>query len=132
MTPRAVPAHEADEWVPRIGWHLEQFAASGAATAADFIADIMDRQRQLWVVDDDGAVACVLLTSVAVDRFNTVQVTHCAGRNYEDWLHLWPVIEGWAREIGAGRIEVTARRGWERPLRKFGLAPTHTVLEKRL
>jgi hypothetical protein len=132
VTPRAVPAGEIDDWLPRIAWHLAEFAANGATTPDELIADLRDRQRQLWLVDDDGDVLCALLTQVMGDRLWTVRVTHCAGRDYERWLDLWPVIEEWAREIGSKRIEALARPGWQRPLKAFGMVPTHVLLERRL
>lgn len=126
-----VPASDLDMFLPLLGWYFDQFAANGQFTPEDFIDQIRDRKRQLWVIVE-GDVKCAMLTSLLEDRLNTVVVTHCCGRDMREWLHLWPVIEGWAREIGAKRIEVVARPGWERVVGKFGLKKTHVVLEKRL
>ena len=131
MTPIAVPAPELDAWLPRIEWHLKSFCRSGQWTPEELVEQIRSRDRQLWVVFD-GEVRAAVLTAVMADRLNTVQVTHCAGRGAGDWLHLWPVLEGWARDIGAKRIEAVARPGWERKLKDMGMRKTHVVLEKRL
>lgn len=128
MTPIAVTVDMLDEWLPKIEWHLAQFCANGQFAPEDMIAQIMRKERQLWVIEG----RCVLLTSVLADRLNTVVVSHCVGAGYEEWLPMWAVIEAWAHDIGAKRIEVICRPGWERPLAQYGLKKTHVVLEKRL
>ena len=128
MIPRAVTADELDQYLPVIAWHLGKFCENGQWEPQDLIDQIRDRQRQLRLIEGK----CVLLTSVLTDRLSTVQVTHCVGVDYQEWLPLWPLIERWAKEIGAKRIEIVARPGWEWPMRQFGLTKTHVVLEKRL
>ena len=131
MTPVPVTAERLDDFLPFLEWHLEQFAANGQFRPDDFVTQIRQKDRQLWIVWDK-EVKAAMLTSVMADRLDTVLVTHCAGKDFKDWLHMWPVIEGWAREFGAKRIEVIARPGWERVLRPFGMKKTHVVLEMRL
>lgn len=126
-----IPAHEADNWIPLIGWHLDQFSANEQWEPVDFIRQIKDRDRQLWIVWD-GTVRAAVLTAVSGDNLKTVMVTHCCGEGFDEWIHLVGVIEDWARELGAERFELTARPGWERIMRKFGMRKTHVVLEKRL
>lgn len=126
-----VPAPDLDPWLPRIAWHLEQFAANGQFTPADFISDIRARDRQLWVGIDDG-VKAVALTMVLGDRLKSVSVSHACGESPESWLTLWDGLEAWARDIGARRIETLCRPGWERVLKGKGLRKSHVLLEKRL
>ena len=125
-----VPSGDLDQWRGRLGWHVDQFCANGQYEPEDLFDQISRRERQLWLVVDADAVKCALLTSIAVDRLKTCQVTHCAGEEYTSWVSFWDVIEAWAKEIGCQRIEVTARPGWARVLK--GLTRTHIVLEKRL
>lgn len=126
-----VPAADLDEWLPKIGWHLTSFAENGLWTAADFADQIRNRDRQLWIAVDD-VVKAVCLTAISDDRQKTVCVTHCAGEDYRLWAHFLMFIGGWAKEIGSERLEVTARPGWERVLKPFGLKKTHVMLEMRL
>lgn len=130
MTPVAVPASDLDLWLDRIGWHLAEMCASGQFEPEDLVEQIRRRERQLWLAVDGDDVRCALLTIVQADRFSTVTVTHCVGSGFRDWLHLWPVIEEWARQIGSKRVEALTRPGWERVL--TGLRKTHVLLEKRL
>lgn len=126
-----VPATELDKYLPHLEWHLEQFSGNGQFLPEDIVEQIRSRERQLWIVWD-GSVQAAMLTSVLSDRLDTVQVAHCCGRDMAEWLHLWPVIEAWAVERGAKRIEAVARPGWERILKRYGMKKTHVVLEKRL
>lgn len=126
-----VPAGDLDAWLPRIGWHLDQFAANGQFTPADFIEDIRQRDRQLWV-GLDGGIKAVALTMVLGDRLKSVCISHACGENPASWLGLWDGLEAWAREIGARRIETQCRPGWERVLKGKGLRKAHVLLEKRL
>lgn len=127
-----VPSADLDEWEDKIGWHLESFSANGVYSPDDFLADIRNRERQLWIVEEEGDVKCVLLTSIADDRLKTCLVTHLAGENYRAWLGLMGAVEDWARDIGCKRIEAKTRPGWEKLLGRFDLKKTHVVLEKRL
>lgn len=126
-----VPAGDLDRWLPEIRWHLRSFAENGQWTAEDFADQIRNRDRQLWLAHD-GKIKAVCLTSVSEDRLKSVHVTHCAGEDYPLWAHLLAMIAAWAKEIGAERFEVTARPGWERVLKPFGLQKTHVMLEMRL
>lgn len=132
MTPVAVPSEQLDEWLPRVEWHFASFCRNGQWEPEDLIEQIRDRQRQLWLVTDGEDVLCALLTSVLADRMDTVHVSHCAGSGMHRWAQMFDVIEAWARELGAKRIEAVTRPGWERVLKGMGLEKTHVVLEKRL
>lgn len=130
MTPMAITAPELPKWRKRLEWHFGEMCASGQFTPDDLAQQIERRERQLWVALDGEEVRCAVLTMVQADRLSTVTVTHCVGAGYRDWLHMWPVLEGWAREMGSQRIEALARPGWERVL--TGMRKTHVLLEKRL
>ena len=127
-----VPAEELEPWLESIEWHLDQFCSGGHHEPQDIIDQIMDKERQLWLAVDGGKVKCALLTMVAADRLKTCTVTHAAGEDFRAWLHLWELIENWARDIGCRNMKAEARPGWERPLARFGMKKTHVVLEKRL
>ena len=128
-----VPSTDLDDWAGKIGWHLESFSANGIYTPDDFLVDIRNRERQLWIVADGENVKCVLLTAIADDRLKTCLVTHLAGESHREWLNLLGAVEEWARAEGCQRIEAKTRPGWERILdRAFDLKKTHVVLEKRL
>lgn len=129
MTPVPVPATSVDEWLPKLGWHFESFCRDGALTPDGLVQDVRDKERQLWLAVEGDEVHAALLTSVAEDNYQTLVVTHCAGRGRRGWLHLFAFVEDWARGIGCKRIEAITRPGWERVL---GMKKTHVVLERML
>lgn len=124
-----VKAAQAAEWRDRLEWHFESFCGDGSLDPDDLWADVDSKFRQLWVVEDDGAVKAAVLTSVCDDNYQTCDVTHAAGEDRAAWQHLWDNLEVWATEIGCQRIRAFARSGWERIL---PLKRTHVVLERFL
>lgn len=129
---QAVPvrAEYLAAWVPLIRDHIEALCANGQWEPEQLLDQIASRDRQLWVARDDERVRAVVLTAVLTDNLKTVQLTHATGDGMPEWLHLFSVIEEWARAIGAKRIEAVARPGWERVLKD--MRKTHVILEKRL
>lgn len=125
----AVQPDALEPWHERLKWHFNSFCKDGSITMDDLWSDIEWEQRQLWVLEDEGDVQAVILTSVTLDRLKTCEVTHAAGKNRKKWQHLFGALEHWAREIGCQRIRATARPGWARIL---PLKQTHVVLERRL
>lgn len=121
-----VPAAEARYWRRELSWHFDEFCKDGSLSVDELWDDIENMRRQLWVVKNKAAV----LTTIQPDNFKTCVVTHAAGRQMRDWVHLWSYLEDWARGIGCQRIEAVARPGWERVLRD--MTKTHVILEKRL
>jgi len=133
MTPHAFDTpDQIDAFAPAIAWHLGEFAKNGESTAADFVEQIRSGHIQLWYVEENGEVVCALLSNISANRLKTCEITHCAGANYSQWVGLWSIVEGWAKDIGCKRIKATTRPGWERPLKTFGMKKTHVVLEKDL
>ncbi len=118
-----------DEWKDALAWHFESFCKDGGRSSDYYLEEVRQKRRQLWVVMADEPLAAIL-TTIPDDNYQTCTLTHAAGKNMRDWLHLWGVIEAWAREIGCKRIEAVARPGWERVL--SDMRKTHVILEKRL
>jgi hypothetical protein len=128
VTPIAVPATDLPQWLPLIWDYLEDFCADGAMEPVQLVDEIASRDRQLWLAWD-GRVRAVMLTQVLADNLNTVRVTNIQGDGMPEWLHLFGVVEEWARECGAKRIQAIGREGWARVI---GMRKTHAILEKRL
>lgn len=127
-----VPATEYAAWADKARPIIADMLASDQWTVADLEAEILSRDRQLWLAVDGDDVAAVCLTCVGNDRLKSVIVTHCGGFGMHGWAHMIEMIAAWGREIGSGRLEVVSRPGWERVLAPYGLKKSHVVLEKRL
>jgi len=121
-----VLSKDAHKWRKKLAWQFDSFCENGSLEPNDLWDDIKARKRQLWVVGDGMAA---VLTTVRDDRLQTCVITHAAGENMRSWVHMISLIEDWARDIGAKRLEAIARPGWEKVL---DMKKTHVVLEKRL
>ena len=117
-----------------IKWAFDSFAkrSNGTATAEDLAGQVMARTSQCWMVWDDEPIA-VALTEVQESRKKTVCMTHCAGRDREDWQEdLVNEIKAWAKHIGAERFATVNRPGWTPFLRQMGLRETHRLMEQNI
>lgn len=106
-----VPADELPSEIERLSPFIEKFAnlSRGRFTKKTLLADIINRDRQVWVINEYQAVC---LTSVGL---NSVNIDFCAGVRAREWQgELEDKIRQWARDLGKKRIFVTGRRGWER------------------
>jgi len=56
-------------------------------------------------------------------------INQCAGRQLEDWIHLYPDMKRLAKALGFEQIEITGRPGWGRAL---GLRETARVYIEEL
>lgn len=118
-------------WRTQVEWHFRSFCRGGKWEPEELWADVLSMQRQMWIAEDSG-VKAVVLTTVSPGSQKACIVTHAAGDGRGAWLHLWSVIEAWAREIGCAHIEAVCRPGWEPDLKALGLRKRHVVMEKRL
>lgn len=67
---------------------------------------------QLWVWQEQG-VECVLVTSIVSDYCLLLCLS---GKNMENWLHVLPTIESWAKTEGCKSMRIQGRKGWSRLL----------------
>ena len=120
---------------PGVAGHIRPFLAKftedGAHDVQFFEDQIADRSMQLWVGGDDG-IKVVCLTEIGTDKLKTCHVSFCTGEDVNSWVHLINDICRWAKEIGCGRIRVTARPGYERLLTQHSFRKTHVVLDRSL
>ena len=101
--------------------------SNGETTVRDLYGEVMAERRQVWIVS--GPRACALTQVVG----QVVEITHCAGEGYQDWVaELLETITAWAESIGATRIRVICRPGWTKSLKALGLKETHRVLERNI
>lgn len=115
----------ADEYVGVRGKvlpFLEGFAKRDVSgiTVGEFEADIMNRRRQLWSINDFQAVA---LTQVMRD---SVRITHLAGVQRHKWQEeaMQHVVE-WAKALGKKRVCALVRPGWAPSMKERGYREVH-------
>lgn len=128
-----VPPHEIGPIWPHIGGHFESFAdrSRGEWTVGELVKEVARGNRQLWVAIDEGKIVATALTQVIDSPMHTVEITHCAGENREDWFEVaLERIEEWGRQRGSRRMRIICRPGWVRGLKPLGFKETHRVLER--
>ena len=128
----AITASIFDDWRERLAPHLASFCErSGGSLEVDrLVSDIMDEGYQVWaVIDNDEVLACAL-TFLQDDARKTCVISHCSGRDYEQWAgQLLATIRVWSHSLGSTKLEAVTRPGWQKVLRKFGMVKTHVILE---
>ena len=98
---------------------------------AEFEPELRAGRMQLWLAAAPDRVRMACITQVQVrPRAKVGVVLYVTGTERQQWLGFLPVIENWFREQGCARVEIWARRGWERVL--AGYAKTHSMMEKPL
>lgn len=128
----AITASIFDDWRERLAPHLASFCerSGGSLEVERLVSDIMDEGYQVWaVIDNDEVLACAL-TFLQDDARKTCVISHCSGRDYEQWAgQLLATIRVWSHSLGSTKLEAVTRPGWQKVLRKFGMVKTHVILE---
>lgn len=127
----AIPADQFNAWEPDLKVWFDKFYDKFPTekTFEGLKKDILDREYQVWAVVGDTPIAFAL-TYLVDDQCNTCVISHCAGKDYEQWAgQLIATIRVWSHSLGSTKFEIVGRPGWERALRKFGLVKTKVILE---
>jgi len=128
----AIPASEFESWRPKLDTHLASFCerSGGSLEIERLVSDIMAEGYQVWAVIDGNEVLACALTFLQDDAKKTCVISHCSGRDYEQWAgQLLATIRVWSHSLGSTKLEAVTRSGWEKVLRKFGMVKTHVILE---
>ena len=119
--------------MPIILEYFKEFTDNGAVNVSDMIGQVENRDRQCWtIIDELGTVRAVALTRILTGNYKTCEITHLTGSGLKDWKSAFNEIEAWAKHLGCRRIQATARPGYAKIGRQFGLKLAHVILEKEL
>ena len=103
--------------------------SDGTFDAAAVLEKLLAGDWILLLLGDAAAVACVEVCQYP--RSLTVRVPIIGGTGMTEWLPaLMETVEGWARKIGADRVEGCGRRGWARAAPGYSVV-AH-IISKRL
>ena len=131
---RQVPVpYLAQVWPDIASWISGVVERSDGRWSIELIAkQFLSGNWQLWVVWDGEAVAAVIGTEIYVEGtgMNLARVVFTTGTGAAKWTHLLSDIEDWARDQGAVKLEMMARKGWAKHLPAYKM--THVLLEKDL
>lgn len=93
----------------------------------DVVRFIAEGKLQLWATENSVAVTEVIV----YPRKKAVLVLLAAG-DLDEIRESIPMIEDFAKAIGADRITLCGRRGWVRALEKEGFVEQHTWASKEV
>lgn len=101
-------------------------------TTGDLRRDVLSGDRQLWVIRDDEIVAAFLTHINTSYGVSYGVIAFAGGSGHEDWVEIVEPVSDWLRCEGAQFLEIIGRKGWERPLKKYGFEFAEIKLRKKL
>ena len=108
------------------------------ANSNHFKKNCIDGLFHCWVLWDKDAERKdryygVVITEI-IDRplQRCLNIRIMTGKDRENWQHMIRSIEDFGRQHNCDKMELVARPGWERVLKKFEYKKSHVLLEKNL
>ena len=129
-----IPNEKIDE-----AWHhvesniADALAGSnGYALASNFKEWIKEKKMQLWILWDkesEHKYYGVVVTEIIQRPLQRVlNIKIMTGTHREKWQHLVKEIEDFAWFNNCDSMELVARPGWEKVLKRFGYKKSHVLL----
>ena len=108
--------------------------SNGYALASNFKEWIKEKKMQLWILWDkesEHKYYGVVVTEIIQRPLQRVlNIKIMTGTHREKWQHLVKEIEDFAWFNNCDSMELVARPGWEKILKRFGYKKSHVLLEK--
>jgi hypothetical protein len=117
-----VPSAEIDAVWPLV----EQMVAAACRrgrdkdTSDDIRRALKARDLQLWLAWNGAITALAVTQIVTHPRKTCCRIRICIGRERRSWEAHIATIEAWAKAQGCAAMELIARPGWSRLLRRHG------------
>lgn len=117
-----IPAEAAITLWPSVLPFVEQYFAKSKEhryNADDLLNAVLDRDMQLWVIDNDEGIETVVLTEILnYPRVRECNVFMISGKMTarEDWKEVVEEVVQWAAAQGCHYISSMARRGSEKAM----------------
>ena len=92
-----------------------------------------DKTMQLWGIHD-GTLRCVIVTEIVTYPLaRALRVITVTGDDHSKWLALGvATLTAWGQENGCTLMEMTGRRGWEKPLMQLGWQQPQIMMTKQI
>lgn len=130
-----LPAPQVPDWWPMVRDMVEDACkySNGKYSVGDVLNFILQKRMQMWVAMKGHEVCAIGISElVNYPQLRVCRMLCATGDDMALWAKLIDEIEAWALQVGAQAMEVMARPGWERVLKKFGYEKSHIQLDKRL
>ena len=74
-------------------------------------------QMQLFVANTEKEIVGLVTTEVVdYPRHSSLNIAHCAGDCFENWVEFEPLLQSHAKRNKCKTMELDGRRGWEKKL----------------
>ena len=112
----------------------DALARSNGYALADHIKKwILEEKMQLWILwslKDKQYYGTVVTEIIQRPLQRVLNIKIMTGTHREKWQHLVKEIEDFAWFNNCDSMELVARPGWEKVLKRFGYKKSHVLLEK--
>ena len=101
----------------------------------DIYEKLINRDMQLWVLEDEQAnILSVLTTEIVLyPKMKTCRIVTLGGKGMDNWAEEFlEVLEQWAIKNDCVAMETGCRKGFIKKLEKFDYEHTYTILTKKL
>ena len=134
----AIPTNNIDQaWKHCESMIADALARSNGYALASHIKEwIKEEKMQLWFLWDsednieDRMYGVVVSEIIQRPLQKCLNIRIMTGKHKDKWQHLIKKIEDFAWKNDCDSMELVARPGWEKVLRRFGYSKSHVLLEK--
>lgn len=125
------------EWLPKVKLLAEEamLTMRGKYDGEDIFTCAVLNKVQFWIGIDDSDLDIKLFGITQINDFPSTricQVICVTGKEKELWENQMIHVEKWAKHNGCTDMELIARPGWERIMKKYNYEKTHVVLNKAI
>ena len=128
--------HEIAQWWPKIENLANEAMKTtwGKFEGEDIFSHACLGKVQFWIgTDENQEVKLFGITQVNdFPNARICEVICVTGSEKEQWEDKMPIVEQWAAYNGCKVMELYARIGWERIMKKHGYEKTHVILNKKI
>lgn len=100
----------------------------------DIIANILNKESQLWCLYQDNEMIGCLVSMIRVFPKKKTCLIHLLGGKgvlrYQDYC--MPILEAWAKEKGCVEVSFEGRKGFERLVKRRDYKQTNIILTKQI
>ncbi len=124
-------AHTWELIAPMLQTVVEQ--TGGEYSLEDIYLRALAGTVAIWVVYDGPKIWAVAVAEIAeYPGLRAYRVLALAGREFERWKHLEPMIEDHARQLKCDVVEALCRPGMAKKIIPQGYVPQCTILRKKV
>lgn len=106
----------------------------GEISLKDIHSDIVNRERQLWIIKRDACYIAAIVTQIYSynSGIKIGEITIAGGKEHRLWDHFTDVVGEWFKDQGCKFIDIIGRPGWQRLYKDRGFKTAYVQLRKKL